>query len=359
MASIEKRGNLYSIRFRATVDGIQKNMRLSGFRTKKEARLAYEKAIREGVQSKSKKLQSNPEMRFEDLVEKFVEWKGTQLKPSSLTDLESRVNNNILPFFETMYVREISPEIITDWQISLKKFSYNTKKILFSCLKSIFEFGRKRYKIPSPMQDVDPFRNSNTQKQIQFWTPEEFLTFIDFVDNKMYHALFTFLYNSGCRIGEALALTKDDIDLENNSVKIYKSVSRKFKGETFSISGPKNTASFRTVFLPAPVIQELSELAGDKNFIFSHGDAPITSSGIRKYFGKVIKLSGVKKIRIHDLRHSCASLLISQGNSIKAVSAHLGHAKTQQTLNTYAHLFPQDTQKIVDSLEKAVYKKTP
>ena len=63
--------------------------------------------------------------------------------------------------------------------------------------------------------------------------------------------------------------------------------------------------------------------------------------------------------RIHDLRHSCASLLISQGNSIKAVSAHLGHSNTEQTLNTYAHLFPQDTEKIVASLKSATCAAKP
>lgn len=89
MASIEKRGNLYSIRFRATVDGEKKNMRLSGFKTKKEARLAYEKAIREGFEVKRKTKKQYAEMTFEELTEKFIAWKQTQVKVSSAYDLKS------------------------------------------------------------------------------------------------------------------------------------------------------------------------------------------------------------------------------------------------------------------------------
>ena len=144
MASIEKRGNLYSIRFRATVDGEKKNMRLSGFKTKKEARLAYEKAIREGFEVKRKTKKQYAEMTFEELTEKFIAWKQTQVKVSSAYDLKSKIYSRLIPFFGNMPVREITPAVVTDWQISMKDYAYNTKTTMFHYLSGIFEFGRKR-----------------------------------------------------------------------------------------------------------------------------------------------------------------------------------------------------------------------
>lgn len=358
MASIEKRGNLYSIRFRATVDGEKKNMRLSGFKTKKEARLAYEKAIRDGFEVKRKTKKQYAEMTFEELTEKFIAWKQTQVKVSSAYDLKSKIYSRLIPFFGNMPVREITPAVVTDWQISMKDYAYNTKTNMFHYLSGIFEFGRKRYKLPSPMEDVDPFKNPGVKKKIQFWTPEEFAAFNRKVPDPILNTLFLFLYHSGCRLGEALALQYADIDREKNCVHINKSVTRKVEGKAYAIVSPKNSSSVRDVYLPPETIDLLLRLPQNGPFVFGSND-PISERTVQNRFTKYIAESGVQKIRIHDLRHSCASLLISQGNSIKAVSAHLGHSNTEQTLNTYAHLFPQDTEKIVASLKSATCSAKP
>ena len=85
-------------------------------------------------------------------------------------------------------------------------------------------------------------------------------------------------------------------------------------------------------------------------FVFG-GERPLAQRTTDRYFSDTCEKAGVKKIRIHDLRHSCASLLISRGVSIVAVSRQLGHSNIEQTLNTYSHLMPDDKSKIIAELE--------
>ena len=197
------------------------------------------------------------------------------------------------------------------------------------------------------------------KQEMQFWTPEEFAAFIRKVDKPDYKMLFEFLYITGCRRGEALALSWDDIDLDKKTVKINKSVTFKAKdGEkTFKVTTPKNVGSNRTVSIPKFLCDDLNEYrrwqsencAGDA-FVFC-GERPLPATSIAREMEYAIRDAGVKRIRVHDLRHSCASLLIHKGVSIVAVSKRLGHTSIEQTLNTYSHMLPDDQKMILEALE--------
>ncbi|MDR1939394.1 MAG: site-specific integrase [Clostridiales bacterium] len=186
-----------------------------------------------------------------------------------------------------------------------------------------------------------------------FWTENEFIKFISCVDNLTYKAFFSFLYLTGARRGEALALAWSDIDFDNGTVHISKQCDFHEAGTAYVIyNTPKNESSVRTIYLPQNLRRLLTELKSTTigDFVFN-GDRPLPPENIRRYLKIYCEESGVKKIRLHDFRHSHASLLINKGNDILAVAQRLGHKNIEQTLNTYAHFFPDKQTELLKSLE--------
>ena len=342
MASYEqnKKNKKWSVRFRIIENGTEKNKRLSGFERKKEAEQAYIQYMKE--YDRKKELKKEPEkILFSEIYEQYFESARQRLKVSSLCDMESAARIYILPKFGDIMINNIKPIEILEWQNSIEK-SYRYRCKIRGILSSIFNFAERYYDIPSPMSKVENIKNNEPKKEMSFWTEEEFSRFIKVVDNKIYRALFTMLYITGCRIGEALALHKDDIHKDDKYIDISKSITSK-GNNTWQETTPKNQSSNRKLYIPDYLIDELLEICNmsDGNYIF-FGKRPLSFPAIRNNLKKYCLISGVKKIRIHDLRHSCASLLISHGVSIVAVAKRLGHASIEQTLNTYSHMLPRD-----------------
>lgn len=367
MASYEKRpSGLWSVRFKTmTRDGVEKYKRLSGYKTKKEAQYAYEEYLRNPEPQPSQIPAPTPEpqptaadMTFSELVTLFLSFKKSRIKAGSFYDLEKKLASRILPYFGNMVIKDITPSVVLDWQATLSEFSYRYQKHLFGYMKSIYRFADKYHDITNIMTKVDPPRNLEGKKEMLFWTPEEFKAFISKVENPGYNLFFKFLYLSGCRKGEALALTWNDFVFEKQIVKITKNVAYKVgkNGKSYQITTPKNQNSNRTLHLPSFFFEELREYQNWQKentkaqaFVFGSED-PFPPTSIERVMQAAEAASGVKHIRIHDLRHSCASYLIHKGVTIVAVSKHLGHASTKQTLDTYSHLLPDDNSQIISAL---------
>ena len=156
-------------------------------------------------------------------------------------------------------------------------------------------------------------------------------------------------YWSGIRLGELLALTPADFDFDNNILSITKSYQR-IKGEDI-ITKPKTRKSIRKIVLPEMVSTEI------KDFLDSiYGIQPtdrifiITKSYMHHEMDRGVKASGVKRIRIHDLRHSHVSLLINMGFSAVAIGNRVGHESEKITYR-YAHMFPTIQTEMADKLD--------
>lgn len=367
MASYEKRGSsgLWSVRFRVlNDDGSFSNKRLSGYKTKKEAQYAYEDYL------KTEHLRKEQEKRivkddimltpFKTIYSKYFEFKKGRLKDSSYYDLASKLDARILPFFENYKMREITPVVILEWQNTLKDYSFTYQNSLFAALSGIYLFAEKYYDIPNVMMKIDRPRNLEPKKEMQIYTPEEFEKMIQCVDKYPLVMYFKFLYYTACRRGEALALNWNDIDLNTGIVSISKNVTRKGSntpGKSYHITTPKNVGSNRKISLPHFFVDELKAYKkwqkknySEINFVFCGAD-PLTPKMIERSLNKASEKAGIKRIRVHDLRHSAASFLIHKGISIVAVSRRLGHSSTEETLNTYSHLLPDDQKMILGVLD--------
>jgi|BioPla2DNA2_1021312.scaffolds.fasta_scaffold06151_8 integrase len=340
MASYEKRAAGWTVRFRK--DGKQR--RLSGFKTKKEAERAYHDATIGAKLAKNAK----SDIAFMDLCLAYIKHKEPRVKNSTLAELHSISNNYFEPYFKDKKYSDITKAQFLQWQEWLESFNHSatTFNKIQTLLKAIARYANDVYDLPNRTNILA--NKATSKKELKIWSPEDFAAFIDKVEHPTYKAYFTFLYYSGCRSGEARALTFDKIS--ENIVKINQSWSYKCGG----LTTPKNQSSIRNIVMPDFVLDTLRAQEHSTGFVFSlnKGETPISETTTQRKFEEAIKAAAVPRIRQHDFRHSHASVLIANGMTIIEVAKRLGHSDIEQTLNTYSHLMPNSDDIMLATLNK-------
>ncbi len=346
----------WSVRFRY-VNEEQKEVqkRLSGYTTKKEANEEYLKFISQAKQYVKLDKQSH-DLTFNELYEEFKDFQKSRIKESSFYDLCSKCNIHILPYFKEYKVKDITPKILLNWQNSINQYSYKYKVNLRTYLSSILKYAERYYQIINQLKNVDGFRNINFVKEMSIWNPNEFNRFIEQVDNIAYKAYFYCLYFTGARKGEILATTWNDWNLDEGTLNITKTVTKKIYGKLWDITTPKNNSSIRKIQLPSNLINIMKEykefyINSNLDGLVFYGSKPFADSSTERKVKEACEKANISKIRIHDFRHSHASLLLGNGISAVAVAKRLGHSSVKQTLDTYAHLIPQESNLLIKVLE--------
>ena len=189
-----------------------------------------------------------------------------------------------------------------------------------------------------------------------YFSYNEFLQFINQEKELKYKVYFETLYYCGLRKGEANALSWKDIDFNKHTISINKSITLKIKGEEYVILSPKTKNSIRVLPMSKVLENDLKLLYMEyiEYNNFSHqwfvfgGPYPLKDTTICNKKNINCKNANIKQIRIHDFRHSCASLLINNGASISLVAKYLGHSNITTTLNTYTHMFKNEMNDIVN-----------
>lgn len=360
MASYQCRGKnkLWSVRFDIIENGLSITKRLSGFPRKKDAEQAYMNFIQE---YNEKKLHFTTEKSildrsFDEVFKEFILYKKDKVKESTYYDTIKLSEKHILPFFKNMQIKKIAKPKILEWQSSLSEYSYKYKSKIRTVLYSFYKYLFLYYDVDNIVARVEAFKKPNVKKEMLIWTLEEFNNFIStFEDDILYKTFFYFLYYTGCRLGEVRALNYQSLDLEHKTININKSLTTKIFDEKFLITSPKNYTSYRKIILPDILVEQLETYIStypevkESNFFFGT-DKPLDDHTIYRRLEKHTLLSKNEPIRIHDFRHSHASLLIQQGANIVLVAKRLGHKDTEQTLNTYAHLYPNSEEELVKKL---------
>ena len=186
---------------------------------------------------------------------------------------------------------------------------------------------------------------------MQFWTREEYTKFSEaMMDKPISFYAFEMLYWCGIREGELLALTPADFNFDRSTVSINKSYQRINKQDV--ITTPKTKKSNRVIQMPKFLCEEIQEYL--KMFYGAESDSrifPISKNYLHREMDRGCKETGVKRIRIHDLRHSHISLLIDMGFSALAIADRVGHESIDITYR-YAHLFPTRQTEMANKLDE-------
>lgn len=315
--------------------GKKRQKKKEGFEKKSDAQ-AYERDFLD-------KINAGSEMLFSSLIERYFEDIELELKPTTIENKKYIINSKILPYFGEKRISDISTSDINDWHRELKKKNYEPTylRTIRNQISAIFN-----YAIDTHNHNYNPVKKAKKMgekkaKKMKFYTIDEFNRFIkSFENNSTLYIIFLILFYTGIRVGELLALKPNDFDFQKMTLRVdenYQVVKKKKL-----LLSPKSESGFRTISIPSKLaldIQDyLSKLHGIRknDLIFK-----VSKSYLNDHIKEGAEIAGVKKIRVHDLRHSHASLLIEEGKfSYKLIAERLGHSSTKELDETYGHLYP-------------------
>ena len=320
--------------------GKTKDKMKRGFLTRREA-LEWENDFKS-------RIAGDLEMKMRDFIEIYKEERFPRIKAVTREQKEYVIEDKILPYFGDMPLNSITSKDIIKWQNELinyrtpegKPYSKSYLKTIHCQLNAIFNYAKRYYNLQTNPASIAGNIGSDKELEMNFWTTEEYLKFAEEVMcDPPYYYFFEILYWLGLREGEALALTKKDFDFKNKTVSVSKTYQKTKDGYIFT--SPKSVKSNRVISMPDFICEEileyfdlLPEVLPDSRIFFM-----LTKSNVTRRIVSAAKRAGVKRIRVHDLRHSHVSLLINMGYSAVAIADRMGHESIHITYR-YAHLFP-------------------
>ncbi|MFA1819044.1 tyrosine-type recombinase/integrase [Virgibacillus oceani] len=329
--------------------GKRKRIVRRGFKTRPEAKKAEAEIIFNAEMYNS----DNP--LFTDIVDEFINSYEKQRKATSVHRLKKECRLYIKPFFEGKYIQNIKKRDIKKFHdFLLDKLSMTSAKNVHGYLSSILNYAvEMEYLNSNVAREVGNIRGSD-DKEMDYWTLDEFKLFLTHVEDNTYKALFMTLFYSGMRLGEAIALTWKDVDFDNNIIHINKTANLN------KITTPKTKTSIRKIKMPQHTMNAIATVKLETKpkhdyFVFgeycTHKPRTTVTNYFIRYIRRINKSVNLKQIRVHDLRHSHASYLINKGYDIQIISKRLGHAKVSTTYDIYAHLYPNKEDEAIKDME--------
>lgn len=297
-------------------------------------------------------------MNFEKAYELYKSYYTVNFKQRSIESANSVFPLYILPYFKNYNIQEIEKTHILQWEEMLdqKDLSYKYKKDIYVFLAMFFRWFERYNNLDRNVVSEVGFilKNKEVKKEIvQVWTISEFKKFIKYVDDPVYKVFFKFLFFTGCRLGEAIALNFSDINLS------YISISKTSIRGNGKTNSPKTESSNRKIKIDHKLLKEINYLKKyyikkygyfDNNFFIFGGKKNLSYTTATRKKNKACEKANIKKIRLHDFRHSHVTLLLSKGIPAKAVCSRVGHKDVSMTLNVYAHILKTDEKRLMRTI---------
>lgn len=311
-------------------------------------------------------------MTIGELYEQYDEYHAIDTKKASHNTMMKRLRIWVLPYFQDRRLDKLTQQDLANWKVEINKshLALVSKQNVYCAFVAMLNYAVKLDIIPkNNLSVLGNFKDnavlSKPPEPIHYYTSEQFEKFISEARKTAksimdwdFYTFFCIAYFTGCRKGEIHALKWSDI--KGNTLQIRRSISQKLEGISDLETGTKNKSSMRDLQLPEPLIEVLNEhKARYKDWAkerFSEDkricgfDKPLRDTSIDNRNRKYAKAAGLPRIKIHDFRHSHASLLANEGINIQEVARRLGHSNVQETWNTYAHLYPREEERAIDVL---------
>ena len=360
-------------RYRVRVDTYDKH----GKRVQKE-KIIYGKREAERVEREMKAAAlGQPDeaggMTIKELAADYINGTRYDVRESTLDKTAHNLEQQIIPYLGNVKLRNLTTQLCREWKntISDKRFAIKTRQNLYSTFNALLNYAvQQDYIRKNPLSVLGTFKDvdfdSPENKALHYYTADEFGIFSKVLldealekDNYLAWGLyifFMFAFFTGMRKGEINSLRWKDID--GNIIRIRRSVGQKLKGED-RITPPKNISSMRDIAMPAQLMQALEEHRArwmnftgfSEDLFICGGPRSLRDTTIDKANRRTAEKAGLPHIRIHDFRHSHASLLCNAGVNIQEISRRLGHASVTETWRTYSHMYPSEESRVLNVLE--------
>ena len=357
---------------RPYVNGKQKTIRLDDNGNMWLGRDGYNEACDyiANIENKIANVQYDPNMPFSKVIEKTIESEKNKIKFNTYRNLKNDVKNHILPFFKNYRLKDLNNQVFLEWHkyIESKNLSVSTRNKSHLWLCKICDYGVNYYSITYNFEkNIGNFKRTTEEKEkitdknhIRYITLDQFNEFISNVDDILWNMFFTFLFYTGMRKGEVLALKWEDINFENKIISVTKTLSREIvDGKKKSTS--TKTGEIRDVDISDILFEKLKDYYNYckplKDYYVFGGEKPLALSTIDRKKHYYFSLCNVSEITLHEFRHSHVSMLaneavknnIEMGSFFVIMSKRMGHT-IEVMQRTYMHLFPDIQKPIIDLL---------
>lgn len=362
-------------------DGLQKyrvriNYTDGTGRYKQLERVAYGKEAAKRLERElflNLKAETTSRLTLNDVFYNYVSAQKNEVKKTTLNKTSGVLKRFVLSELGRYRLGYINAELLQKWRNKLAGTDYSVtyKNNIFNAFCALLNFAVKmEYIDKNPLSALGKFKDvTHIDKEMNYYTAAEFQRFIsaaeaiaqtseDSTGNIFewnFYVFFMLAFFAGMRKGEIYALRWSDI--YDNVIHIRRSIAQQISGEDVE-TPPKNKSSVRNIQIPQPLNEALTahyeRCRGIDGFTdewyICGGIKPIRNSTVSKHNKKYANAAEIKTIRIHDYRHSHASLLVNNGINIQEVARRLGHARVEQTWNTYSHLYPHEEEKALTVL---------
>lgn len=315
-------------------------------------------------------------MTVQQLYDEYILAKENEVRATSLVPIKNCLVKGTLPYLADKQLDKLTVPALQAWKNDIAKIdvSISTKQNYYAELRQMLNYAVKMgYISKNNLTIVGNFKKDTQalpKEELHFYTPDQFKKFIavareqaekkDTINDWSYYVFFCIAYFTGARKGEIYALKWSDI--KGHTLSISRSVNQKVGRIVETL--PKNSSSIRTLQIPMSLEVVLNEQKErqmqDENFTEDYRicggiDCIRDSTVCNKGFDFADK-AGLPHIRLHDFRHSHASLLASEGINIQEIARRLGHSNVEMTWNTYSHLYPHEEERAVSVLDKIFLK---
>jgi integrase len=299
--------------------------------------------------------------QFEDVADA---WEATwlDLEPKTKAGYKAILNRHVLPRWRGVRIGAVTPEAIQEWLNGIAAERHaNTVRRIYSVLRAVMKLSvERRYLLANPCDAVRlPRAPAVAIDQRVILSASEVATLADAINSRYRLLIYAAAY-TGLRAGELGALRRRDLDLLHGTVNVERAL-KDVGGR--HIFGPTKTAKARRVGMPKFLVEMFTEYlsaldGGPDALVFrSPEGGPLRHHNmyVREFKPTVRAALPPEKhgLRFHDLRHTCASLLIAAGAHPKAIQEHLGHKDIQTTFNVYGHLLPSAQKALAAALDAA------
>lgn len=346
------------------------------------AKLVYglseaKQAEKELLEEIGKEKPATARMTVQQLYDEYILAKENEVRYSSLVKIKNCISKGVLPMLSDKQIAKLTVKHMQEWKNETAKigFAQATLRNYYGEFRQMLNYAVKMGYIPkNPLTVVGNFKESfeiKSKDKIQYYTAEQFIAFITeakkaaqekgTINEWSYYVFFNIAFYTGARKGEIYALKWSDI--EGNILHIRRSVAQKY-GTGNIETPPKNKSSYRDLQIPTPLMEILLEqkerqMQDEKfteDFRICGGIDCIRDSTVTNKNVEYANKAGLPHIRVHDFRHTHATLLVNEGINIQEIARRLGHSNVEITWNTYSHLYPREEERAISVLDKVFLK---
>lgn len=309
-----------------------------------------------------------------ELLAKFTAAREHEVRATTVDKTRRIMERYILPYLGEIRLDRLNADNLQEWKNTLAAsgLSIRTLKNIYSEFRTLLNYGTKmEIMARNPLTIVGNFKDTDftpPEDKLHFYTPDQFQKFITVAHDAArssetlldwgYFVFFAIAYYTGLRKGEIHALKWSDVT--DGALYVRRSICQKLKGGDIETL-PKNKSSYRSLQIPAPLAAVLDEHKERQKKAFDNftedfrvciGQGCLRDSSINNKNEQFAKTADLPRIRVHDFRHSHASLLANEGINIQEIAKRLGHSKIEMTWNTYSHLYPREEERALSILNK-------